>query len=853
MKDKYGDNIEIQQEVSRNTLNTFDYGAVIDLHNSENSRKFSSHEIFGVQSLSSSFLARLNMGANIINNASNLFLFTQEEDDCIKKRRDILEKWQNLLLGEGYYHRVPLSEGTKQIMTQIAVKQNRVEWEKRQKVILDDPLTWQISAGDSNNASKIQKEWETLSCTSTWNNQQLRHIAFEVLPLMLSLQRQAIIEIKKKQRKIPQKIYASYYQHLMGMEEKLGDLKKQIANAMYFRLKHFDKQSKVPSTVNYFVKKLVRKGYKIKEDIPAKVLSAINADDPLTDKIFHDFHWYIEHYGQPYLVNNKLHTLQWFKENKVFPTVKLPTKQGVVLVPEGFRDIAPTTLWKPAWLFKGHNFRFNFFRKKLFFLATINKDLSHKIEINNADNSLKEMQLLNEKEAQILAEAEKMAPFNGLFNKIFRRKTSAFLQEWGRVLGKLHANIWEDKLNLVENLTDEISMKYQNQLDSFPWEKVRILQNNVDNLLIGIKKNSYISPALQERFDKLKNNAIQVLSANKSIGILHRCKNIQDMTDSELSYLLDYARSVNLDLTQDRSTSFLNLCQNEVHLAVINLKQMINGFIDSGKKIESSILNKKNFIKYYSIINHFGSSETKVFLDKIVLKIFVFFLQEIIRNKFDKKLIEEFEIFFQAVGQRVSANGVTIKDCIEELKESRIKYGYDNIYPIKCKTRIGQFANLLFKNRFEKEFNILERRVQSLLNEYDEGRVSTFLRIRQKLIDNKVATVEPIVNDLQPYEKSLIGIECEEYAPIRGILEISAKAHLVKNKLENNLLPYGEKIKHVNNLGMSLIRTFKNNPKVSEKNACILTNSGKRNLFSKQYISEEVFEENNDRIYQFKN
>ena len=820
-----------EETIKSKPLATFDYNTALNKYKKQAKRKYP----YNFKSLNSQFRAKFNKLINETKNVHKSEYLTPYERDLEQRRAEGLENLNNGAVGRLIK---PEENAAHELVSRKITCFNWMQFIK--KSVDQAGFFNKLSVAIDEEISSLKEEWQSLSYTATLSNQQLSHLANNTLPELIAMYNFASVEFNKQRGKLPKDIRQKYGKHLSSISASIQKLKNDIVYGMHYRLKLIDEQSSFDNCVHVFANKLVENKL-LNEGCFDTAADSLNYSDPLSSEDYQTFASYIETNGSA-TFKTRLHTLSCYKNNIMTFQGPNATQNKGMLVPAAFQQYIPHK--KARSLFKGHNLRHSFFEKKLGFFLSINRKPINfeSLPLYSSSAIDAEFKSLSQIKKIIRQEIEKHAKETeqfsaSRFNRFFRKKTIAFMEQYAQLLQTADNVRLKNKIKLIKRTANRLialSNKQDVGLD-FPLKTAKLIKKKIKKAKTKLDTPKY------ER-DKTK-----LLALDENMALLKAKTDMIPVLTNSLDD--DIILAPEVEATKENLEQFTS--ENRPAF----LKQFRTQFSDSADDLSASIKALRGNIhgqKFENIAPHYEvllycAQELKIdaaidALQKMLPKMFLFFLQEVLLSRLDEKLMQQHEEFFLKFGQGAKFLDKDFSQHMQDIKAFQKRSLVS--YRLHCQSLATCLNDELFKKRFAKDAKSLDDHIALALSTHAEQNVknstpdsvSSYLKALNSIRDRAVGqetTVNTIRAQLTDSELALLD-------PVKGLIELSVLSRTLQKKLKpDSLVNEDRREKHAH-LHDSLSRFLKKKNRPQGEARFGLTNSGKRQLFSKRYLEPEA-------------
>lgn len=715
-------------------------------------------ETFGLNYLTSEFQAEMNKGFNLYDNLYQAYSgISRKKSQDFRKRLHILRHNKDGL---------PQIKIIAHTLKEDYRKSNILDWQTANSELLQQEKTWnafeQLAHDDKalQRIKQLRKRWQACGKFAHYPSEALLEIATEILPGIERHLQRAIDEALEKRDRIPKNFFKEYSDYLLKIQHLIAEEKIKLAKAMFWRLRQSQRKRSI--TLDDDIALLGKQLQPLCRD------KQQNAEHPnllltqhprrqLTAQAFNQFYLYIQQQGSNALV--KAFSAWQQTRNPGTFTVKSAGIQWQV--PDIFKPLTPLKPKWPAWFFKGHQFRCEFFKDKQYTLAAMQLiqrlgvkrfDLEHLHEIP----AFIELRAI-EKHLQDMQHEVKTKKPQG-FWKLWYSKTDKFLTQWQKQLKQATQQVAEKKLALLEQLVDQLA---NDKTDMSSDKKVNNLQSLLDSFAPSFQ-HSGLSQATRQAFNKIKKRLITF-----SVKPPLPQKNMLSIPRSELTNLVPPAE-----------------------VSPQNALMEMQDILKEGNKLILSdedewCLQKELVSDYATLIWLSDDKKLKADLSHLIYPIMLSHLNRLAGSP-DKlsaqhhSMCERYELLLIALAepgcelyQHIQAiQNLRASDQLETLQSSIVSL--QEWYVMRC---FQSDMQQLDKNFFA----FLQKNHRLYLHPYE---ILAIQRIRDRMITQQITDIRQL-KDLDPSEQTLIGISSSAsgtsksaYNMLQMFLNLSAYLHI---------------------------------------------------------------------------
>lgn len=666
------------------------------------------------------------------------------------------------------------------------------------------------------------------------------------LPELISYHRLARKELNsfRIRFKMPGPIREAYQNYLIQFEQSAQVARSQIIQSMVTRLEAWDND--YPNAMLFMMDKIERAGISL-QNTQARPVDC----DPLTSQHFLKFHQEIYRKGDAQ-AKEQLKKLSWFSKEKPIPLEIVEVQQNKIqIVPQAFAARIPVKKSWPEWMFKGSNTRYEFFKDKAFLLAQLNRAIDIGSVIINLDKRESITYLLTHIKNQenlisiSLEDVAKTTKEKGL-SKRLQGKTLQFIQDWENLLKDKRYQQIENKLISAEKIILALADKFKNDPLSAAincWE----ICSDLRTLLSEIEQNIHIyglNNSLQERLKFTQNQIKDLLSLNRAYSNLMLLAKGNLIPEVEVSYLFDYTDLIRM---KGEYSAFFTLCQPQIIQINGQLKQLFKQFSFHSKDEQDVQSVMDRILCLNAIMMRYGTQEHNAVIQDQIFKFFLRYL-EVVAAGASKSLqinaIQSAEEIILLIGQRVTFAGQTLDSYIEEIQKLR-KESSQEVLKCRCLALAMQLANDFTDKRYDKDIETLDNNLRAIIQSdstlnYSMANVETVLATRDQAIQENKTLSEL---NLKKSRRVLIGFDNPSTAKVKELLEASITARVLQREM-HQVIPLKEKMLKARRLTSELKETLSPD---TYKRLCT-SKSGRRLLFTKQYIEPGLIPDASDRL-----
>jgi hypothetical protein len=300
-----------------------------------------------------------------VNQAHLLFLFTPDESQYVRERKKALLGYRESLVRDqlGAHN---FFSSHKEYEKSVIQKSNLYYWREEQQKFLENEAVWQRLIQFSSHKPKLYAmriKWQAHAALSRWNHQAILHVALNLLPKLMEYHQKELARCENLS--LPQTTLDAYQSYLKKFLQQAEGLQKLIAESMFARLRALmiDGFKHADVTKEIIVQLQALGSVSPNMPVPSRF-------EEITPKQFVAFHGYLlQQKSVP--LQEKMHTLGWLIDPTQLVSIVQPQAFRTLVVPTDLASDVPTGKRWPGWLFKGHNFRWKFFKDKGILLALL--------------------------------------------------------------------------------------------------------------------------------------------------------------------------------------------------------------------------------------------------------------------------------------------------------------------------------------------------------------------------------------------------------------------------------------------------------------------------------------------------
>jgi len=317
-------------------------------------------------------------------------------------------------------------------------------WQK----ILDEFKTDQAEV---RNAKRLVK---SIGQFITFTPEALLYVANEILPKLLNLINNALLELHKKENKIPQAVYQAYLQYLVSLKKRLTSNnqsfyseKEKIVACAFTMLQRYA-VNRDTNIIHYFSQQLNKK-----KNIIQISVTTNRAQPPLKDANFSALHELIIRFGGPDW-HQRLLELPWWsissedRDNDMdgheFDLTLVISERSCFAIPSQLKNFIPDKVREPVFIFFGTFIRHMFFKDQFLSLVAFKESMValHQIVMHSKQSGCVQFSHLATL-ADHVSGAEKMIfgfweKINAIkinwFLSLFSPKTVLFFTRWRTIV-----------------------------------------------------------------------------------------------------------------------------------------------------------------------------------------------------------------------------------------------------------------------------------------------------------------------------------------------------------------------------------------------------------------------------------
>lgn len=831
-----------------------------------------------------------------INNASDYGFYTPRETRYINNKKQALIDMQKALCAQNYGMKRSkvAQEETMQLQELIEYKQEWLEWQKTQALIITEEFNKQNPA-----LNHLSLEWSSQQLLTHYTHNALYIIAEKWLP-QLEDYYQTVEQWIQRRKWLRKKnaIDIAAQNYLNECQQKVAALTQSIAESMLSRLIAYDQsQFKESYSVSHFTRKLCMQGQQIKIPVTKKMrlfnnqTTEISVDavpcspENLGEEVFNYFHEYIEKNGST-AVKAKLYKLSWYQNNHFFPISIITTIDGQLFVPQSMANMIPTKKQWPNWWYSQNNQQYEHIRKNAHFIARTQRRLpiaESFIDLQTPSSFQYIIAELKYKDAMLDQKiAENMGkmrqPVRWLAS-LFNRQHNQYYQEWHNILINYQRANVEDALILAEKLFQSLKG------EEMTWDKLMRLFVDNENTFIwlheifsGNKVNTIHATDLQ---DRLLNMRQQLNEFSLLHNISLQLKQIVEgkcFTPAELEALISGIKK--LENTGPKIAAFLEIIKNKYLPCIqVNLLRCMQcamyttrdipflsrnndgmSYLNRLKSLIGSVPSNTNMSRmavFYRLIATVAPSEMLKTVENKLIKCMFWYLQQILyaeeieHDKYDNFYFNYYtRKIIDAMGKDYLWGNKSVYDRIIELEQL-----YKNnkiLWKIKCKSIVLTLGQQYFVEKFTKEANVFQQEmILNLSKSVGALSIDLYADIYNKILDllkENDYSFGDILPKLSKSEALLLKLDTSASKDVRELLVVCAKIKNLQSTI--NAMHFAQQFTCVKEMSQSISQVLMTNPLTHKELIAKGVKFGKRPWFFKCYVSEKIIALNAGNINQ---
>lgn len=686
---------------------------------------------------------------------------------------------------QDYRNQIKLTYGSKafaklKIISQALRDDNKkvkdLEWQVHRSKLLQESSTWDAfekAAFDKEALVKIQRirrSWQNRAKFAHFPSDALLEIATHILPGLEDHILAAKNELIQYGHRVPPAIVHDYSDYLVTMLQKVKKERRVLAEAMFCRIRqtYYRKSLTEDDDIVTLGERLGRLCSKerLGKLNPATAFSRTPRQQ-MSQRAYNQFYAFIQQHGST-ILNTRLRALA---QTQFQGCHTLANKGQFWHVPNICKALTPEKPRWPAWLFKGHNLRHDFFKDKQYTVAALQllPQISFKItDLSDLRTSpaLKELNNVEKLLKQELANATQQTTSG--FLGLFKIKTNAFLALWQQQIKAAQCQVVEKKIEMIDALAEKIA--HHDPLD----KKSAIPPYALDELKCWVNdqvkqvKNSTVPNHIKDNLNQAASDFNRALQ-NRPKPFLK--KNLVESA------------------TQLVSNNPLNnpVTQISAGQAVKELKQNLTinfaGMDDEEFKLHVGLINN-----YKTLIQLSDDDKAKKRFDHCLSKYCIHYFQQLLEIKngnSDRQhsgLLERLENIILSGGN---------EEHIRLIKDLVILRQQQDWMALRI--TIAPLLNPMINKCLTYHIESLDRKLFSYLQQHNKLQfnrhaMTALQAIKQRMINQYNIDVTQL-SDLDASEKILLGINnngslrAYHYQEIRETLNLSAKLYLATTGL----------------------------------------------------------------------
>jgi len=492
-------------------------------------------------------------------------------------------------------------------------KTNTYYWYKEWQKALQQDAFWQkcaLSTKIANDAAKLtelkhlQQAWQRHGQFAHFTAPVLLYAAELLADIELSL-KAAFLEFQQQSEQLPVMHRQQYQTYFEEAFKYIAIEKQALTQSMFARLQLMwqNLQFNQDDVVVDIIQKLKALG-------ALKPTTSLDKQRPASEfqaKTIKAFHAYINVKGSAEL-KTQLNNLLTIAHQPTILIMGKQTPNHYLLLPQTLAKYVPNSPKKPAWLFKGHQWRYEFFVNKTALLLKLSRLAQLQIPFKNRQSLSKDVtwqELAAIQEWLIKEQAFLKKPFVG-WKSLFRQKSQQLGAEWKQFLCQQQQALLQKQMMLLEQWVAAPPIVHLFNRWAYTPEERQALRASIHQLEKGMA--FYATERDREHFITLKRKVINQLARDQQFHeaylnaedyLRHLAKH-EGIADEHYHHLINYYLKLNVEqqgaFYQVHQMEFAQINQQFTTFLQSSVQQQL-AFIADAKKI-------KPLMQYQQLLGH---------------------------------------------------------------------------------------------------------------------------------------------------------------------------------------------------------------------------------------------------------
>lgn len=836
-------------------LPKFDLPQVIRDFNHRKEKNIKTDASFGCPFLKKSLLADCTEMIDAINDAADLFYFSDEETALLQQRGTKIKTWRATAKSSNDSIRKVFDRFKQayELPPELASKKALYDWRKQHHIAFSNTENWINLTHELmplTEFHQLKADWKGSEIFALHSSRCLSVIATKLLPNLIEHHKLALKDLKWNYFSMPSTVYIAYRKYLKSFLEQAKQLQQKLADAMCDRLQVFVESKLTHADV------VVHIADKLKIEHPLTT-------EKLTSNQFLQFSHFIQKHGKAD-TKNRWEKLSCFNPSSIFPLQAIGSKEVKNIVPTLLADSIPNKPRRPAWLFKGSNLRYEFCEKhaldfvalqQLPNVAQLEVDAKNIQSVTTALNAIQTKQQLANK----LLEEIKNPPYSNLSRWHWR--THNYLKQYQGLLYDYHRKTVAAQLLVAEKLAEAILQNGDKSVLKMPYDASRVLSDLLQSLQSSTESSNDL--IFKKRLQQLQAKCHEPLALKRVAHLVKKAAEGQVINEEDLFYVktvLDNSETAKSSswqqFTQQLSRNLLQILLNEL------------------KRNPEAITKQERQLEHYSkirqacnILQLLAPKYDAHSISKPLTKYFLYYLNAILRCGNESKAFAKNEsllVLFESVidlfpkAHEIFIGNHSIAECLGKFKNLRAQKDWIEIQA-EAESLAFTLGEKLLTKRVDNACNMLDEQIKDLISQKMKPGANSPLtgallfQVRDQLTKrNKQRVDSEIIDSLKTHEQVMLGMkqshdEMETRDFIPALIEFSSQAQQLQKVVHDDKISYADKFEQVFAFQESFdkaLSRFKQTHSVSEE-----FDLGKKStlLFFKPYtaLSAPTAENNN--------